>query len=445
VLRSHARDLLAVAKAAAGNPYHHQRAAVALQFAESVLTDHHGSDVGIACQMGAPWTTKGSGQAKGKGKGQGKETYDQKTNRLQMEFDYLQQVCAGHLSSGEWWQGGKDGKSKGTDFGKGRKGKGKDARDPRGQPPKELRARSRSQSHDRPKGVRKRSKSRDRSNSTGTKGRSRSLTNKKKEKEKAKEEQSAKTKEQRDAANAARPTQLCPACYHEGTYASSKKCRSCKVPFASPSDATTVAPNPAQPTPTPSPVGAAAVQALQLFCKAQDWANGVPSFAEVTKKAPPPPPPPPLPPTPPAPPAPAHTSLAAGDAEKVAQAAKQLSALRTERAAAVAQRAVFSTTPAIVATFTAHLAALDAQIAKILEERQQALEPHQLGLVIGQRQLELSAAMKATADAKEAAKARAVAFDDYAAKVNADFTANVAALVEAQKNAAEGLTAERTR
>jgi hypothetical protein len=73
-----------------------------------------------------------------------------------------------------------------------------------------------------------------------------------------------------------------------------------------------------------------------------------------------------------------------------------------------------------------------------------ALEPHQLGEVIGQRQLELSAAMKATAMAKDSAHTRVAEFDTYASKINEDFKTKVAALVAAQTAAASGFADERT-
>jgi len=121
VLRSHARDLLAAAKATAGNTNHQQRAAIALQLAQSVLTDHHGSDIGSACQMGAYTKGKGLGNAKGKGK----ESYDQKTQRLNQELEYLQQVCNGHIGAGEWWNEPQPRRPKGKGKSKGKKGKGK--------------------------------------------------------------------------------------------------------------------------------------------------------------------------------------------------------------------------------------------------------------------------------------------------------------------------------
>ena len=72
-----------------------------------------------------------------------------------------------------------------------------------------------------------------------------------------------------------------------------------------------------------------------------------------------------------------------------------------------------------------------------------ALAPHQLGQVIGQRQLEVSAATKRRTDAEEKYKTRAADFDKYVTTVEEDFAHTLKALTDAHQAAADGFIAER--
>ena len=277
-------------------------------------------------------------------------------------------------------------------------------------------------------------------------------------------------KEQRDAGRAAqgpRETQICLNCTFKGTYATSKRCLVCTIPFAVSNSAAPASPPPsatpaAPPPPVLSPAGDAAVQALTQI-KADSAARLV-TFAQVTAApivrspapapallpacpavataapagapaaAPPPPPPPP----PGTPPAAAQLALSPDMVE-----AKQLLALRAEHSKTVAQKAAFADAPAVLTALSARATELDLQITALLAKRQLAMEPHQIAAVLSQRQLELGQATKAAADLDVAANGRMATFDKQAHSINDGFIADVKAILAAQEAAKMGFVAER--
>ena len=405
---------------------------------------------------------------KGKGKGKGKsESYDEKSARLAAEVEYLQQVQAGHLGSSQWWPGS-GAKSSGKGHAHQGKGSGKQGQWQR-QPHDNRQSRRRNRSRSMSRGRSTTPKSGKRGSTPRTKSRSRSASVRRKDKAKkdqddAAEERKRKAEEkkkqrqvERDARNGGpRPTKPCPNCLSEITYATSKRCFECKEPFLPDAVAATAAPNPpAAAAQLATPTGEAAVQYLQSATKAMDKVKTL-SFAEVAQK--------------PAAPAPAAAAAAsasppaaanpatgsptadaqatvidvdAADAEAAAAAAKQLVSLRAQRATSESQRIAYVGTPHLQQAFASHVTDLDTQIAKIVGARQAALAPHQLGHIVGQRQLEVSVAMREASETKEKTIVRLKSFDDYVKQVSDDFAIRMQALVDAQKAAADGFTAER--
>ena len=437
---------------AAGIRRYHTRAVKALSVASETLSGHHGSQVPLAvvsaCTMG------------GKGKGKGKETADAKTARLATEIDscyahanYLESLQSRHWTKGE----PKGGKSSGK--GGKKQGKGKETAGRAGSIPKrsaadessKRRKNARSKSRDR-----QRSPSRNRSPSRGRKAsrsksqvRSRSSSSKRSSscrrsdstdfhdsaaaKKKAKQADKKRQKEQlKDGQK--RETRLCVNCYFDGTYASSAKCFQCKRVFSSPcSPAESAAPTPVVLT---TPVGTQAMGTLKQLGKA---VSRVATFAEVTAKSQSN-----SSSSSPAvqPSAPVEVSVDPA-AANTAVDAKQLTELRAAREVADAQRLQFLSVPTVVTALTAHVADLDSQISRILDARQSALAPHQLGQLVGQRQLEQSAALRTVEVAEQAHSSRLKEFDDYSTKIDNDFAEKLEALQAAKAAAATGLASER--
>ena len=387
---------------------------------------------------------------KGKSKGKGRESYDQKSQRLEQEIAYLHRVQEGHLGSGEWWPD--DRAARKSDSGKG-KGRGKGSRRDRSQ----SRNRSRSKSRGRSTTPRRpRSKSADKPrNRSSSRQRSASAKRKQKEEEhkkeqaaKREEKQKQKEKEKEQRAGAPRQTKLCTACYFDATYATSRRCYKCKTPFSDAAAAPLAQATPTQ-QPATTPTGEAAVAALQKFGKAQEATKTL-SFADAVNSSPPA-----------APSAPKSTPAAAkpdqasstpqhmvvdlteSDAKATEDLAKQLISLKAQRTTADAQRTAFADVPHLQAAFTQHVQELDKKILAITASRQMALAPHQLGQVIAQRQFEVADALRRKTDADEKAVSRLADFDKYVETVETDFKAKLKALTDAHQAATEGFVAER--
>ena len=113
--------------------------------------------------------------------------------------------------------------------------------------------------------------------------------------------------------------------------------------------------------------------------------------------------------------------------------AKKLVSLQAQRTTAEAQRIAFANVDHLQAAFEQHVETLDSEILAITASRQSALPPHQLGQVIGQKQLEVADALKRKTDAEEKATNRLAKFDEYVKVVSDDFAAKMQALTEAQR------------
>ena len=489
--RSQARKLVAVARGADGSWSQQQRAGAALSAAGSRLRDHHGS---TESDMSWKWTTPARNNpcemGKG-GNGKGQETHDQKTARLDQEFEYLQRVRNNHLSNGEDYAPAYDkgGKSKGKGKYQETKGKGKDKSSSSGSSSssswrddqevqrlrkenKELKEKNRSRSptpRSRKGGrsgkdrVKTKSKDRSRSRSSSSTGSSHSnqgLTAQQKEERKAakkirrqEERRQRLEKKEVDPTAEPRPTIMCTSCTFEGTYANSKRCYLCKEPF----NPTEVAPS-AQAAIAPAPESAAYTACLQNLqsCTSAAAARTA-SYAEVAKKSvafaantaglPPPPPPPALKPAAPTsaaataePPTPTPNDPAAIAEED----AKSLTNLRVKRAAADSQRIAFAGSKIMIDALTLHVQELDTQIQELLQKRHQELQPHQVGLLLSQRQHELNMALRKVADVDKSAKDKVAANEAKEVEIAQGYDKEIEALNAAKSTALQTMLAERT-
>ena len=111
--------------------------------------------------------------------------------------------------------------------------------------------------------------------------------------------------------------------------------------------------------------------------------------------------------------------------------ARKLTTLRAQKAKYDAQCAEFHAAPTVQAAIAALSKGLDQQIADLLEKQQGELEPHQLGLVLSQRQRELSEAMQRTAEWETAAAAKLDEHDQRATSIANDFALAVQAALDA--------------
>ena len=426
------------------------------------------------------------------GNGKGQETHDQKTARLDQEFEYLQRVRNNHLSNGEDYAPAYDkgGKSKGKGKYQETKGKGKDKSSSSGSSSsssswrddqevqrlrkenKELKEKNRSRSptpRSRKGGrsgkdrVKTKSKDRSRSRSSSSTGSSHSnqgLTAQQKEERKAakkirrqEERRQRLEKKEVDPTAEPRPTIMCTSCTFEGTYANSKRCYLCKEPF----NPTEVAPS-AQAAIAPAPESAAYTACLQNLqsCTSAAAARTA-SYAEVTKKSvafaantaglPPPPPPPALKPAAPTsaaataePPTPTPNDPAAIAEED----AKSLTNLRVKRAAADSQRIAFAGSKIMIDALTLHVQELDTQIQELLQKRHQELQPHQVGLLLSQRQHELNMALRKVADVDKSAKDKVAANEAKEVEIAQGYDKEIEALNAAKSTALQTMLAERT-
>ena len=417
----------------------------------------------------------------GKGtKGKGKESFDQKTERLDAEIAraaevqdqegllHLWSVREGHMNS-NWWRTNHQQETYGKGKGKGKgktesakvialqteikelKDKGKksalqtiNGRKGRGRSPTPTNNGQRSASRG---SSRASSRTSSRGSSKGSKGSVQSKTKQRAARNAAKKEKKRLLKEaDKDAPRAPsepRPTRVCPACFDQTTYANSVKCVVCKVPFSAPIDLAQLAAVAAAPTPT---AAEAASRATLKSCQ-DAAASRIASYAETAKKAvtfaaaqPPPPPPPP----PTAAPA-AATSVDLSDADKAlaTKEAAELTSLQTRKQSAEASRATFADDPSMTAALATHIAVLDVAIKSIMDKRQQELQPHQVSIVLSQRQHELTVAlMKVTQLEKTTLDGKAAA-EKAAKDVHDGYDKEITAMQEAQKAADLAFTTQQ--
>jgi hypothetical protein len=185
-----------------------------------------------------------------------------------------------------------------------------------------------------------------------------------------------------------------------------------------------------------TPVGTQAVGTLKQLGKA---VSKVPTFAEASAKSgsssssn-----------SPAAQPSPTVEVSVDPNASNAAADAKQLTELRAAREIAEAQRLQFLNVPSVSSALITHITDLDSQITRILDARQSALAPHQLGQLVGQRQLEQSAALRTVELAEKAHSSKLKEFDEYSAKIDSEFAEKLTALQDAKATAATGLASER--
>ena len=421
----------------------------------------------------------------GKGcKGKGKETFEQKTQRLDWEISNaaalqdqeglinLWSVREGHINS-NWRQPDNHyyadpSKGKGKGKGKGKMGKtqsesakvqalrteiknlkiqnaGEDPADKRG------RASSRGSSRASPSS---------RGSSNGSKGSAVKGKTKvkltkaqraKRNEEKKEKKKLAKPKELQDGTpppppphGEPRPTRVCPACYDQRTYASSVKCWNCKEPFTTPVGMAAPTPTPAAPTPTAAEEAArATLKSCQVAA-----ASRVASYAETAKKAVTfaaavPPPPPPAPPLVAALAAPTSASLSAADTATVAKETAELLALQTRKQSAEASRATFADDPTMTTALATHIAVLEQAIKIIMDKRQQELQPHQVSMVLSQRQHELTMAIMKVSQLEKSVLEGTEAAQKAAKEVHDGYDKEITAMQDAQKAAHLAFTTEQ--
>jgi len=201
---------------------------------------------------------------------------------------------------------------------------------------------------------------------------------------------------------------------------------------------------------TPSAAETAAVSTLQTLQQAA--AARYTAFTAAVKHKvsfvaggadPPPPPPPPAMMATPA----TTTAAVPMDTDTAAAAlaaSRMLAARRTQRAQLESQRAALTDFPELQMAYDTQLTLLDTQLHDLLEAQQGALEPHQLGLLVAQRQKETSEARRAATNLEAAATAQLVAHDTRTAAVNKDYEQAVRDAIQAQEAATKAMAEERT-
>ena len=412
----------------------------------------------------------------GKGcKGKGKESFEQKSQRLDAEIAQaaavqdqegllkLWSVKEGHMNS-NWsnWRNYDDQQQRNSDYYSKGKGKGKGRMQTESAKIHALRseikglkesARSRSptvKSGQRGRSTSKgsgkaSSKTSSRGSSKGSKGSVKSKSKSKLTKEeratrnRLKKEKKLSKKE--DAATPGapsepRPTRVCPACFDQTTYVGSVKCFHCKTPFTAPIEL--VPPSVAPCTPTPTAAEAASRATLKSCQDAA--ASRIASYADTAKKAvtfaaapPPPPPPSPPPALALAPPSPVDPT----DAEKVlaAEETAKLTSLQARKQAADASRVTFADDPSMMTALDAHVAILEAALKAIMDKRQKELQPHQVSIVLSQRQHELTVALMKVTHLEKTSQEGEAAAVKAAKEVHEGYNKEIAAMQEAQKAA----------
>ena len=429
---------------------------------------------------------KGKGGGKGKGKERPGEGFDEKTKRLAKEVSqatadqnaeglaYLWKVQDKHLNSSEWWPSTKGkGKDKGA-------GKGKFASETAKvlalrSEVKALKAEANKKGKDKAKDKQTRGRSPSagsaRSSSAGSNASAASTKSARAASRQEKRERKAKKKDEdkkalanADGSQDPRPTRLCAACLHAGTWASSTKCHKCKKPFAACSavvpQVMLAASDSAAPPPS-SPACDAAMATLQQLgtaAKARE-ASYLGAAQKATKsvtvvapgEATPPPPPPPPPPSSQtsaltsangATATPAAVNLATEDSKDADASATELATLRTKREKLQGQLADYVGID-LEAAMRSHATALDAQIEKLMAKRQQALEPHQLQELISLHRAELCTAMQVEAAAEASTKSRLEGFDKRAAEADQAYRTDIENLLEAHAASQKLLLEER--
>ena len=464
--RASARTLLAVHKAALGSHAHADKAAAAVNAAARLLDGHHGSASGISAACMAP-PAKGAGKgAKGAGKGSGKgsETWEQKTSRLQCEVSeaavagldltYLNTTLQRHLTSTKLWTSG-----------------GQPAAKAKVEP--KPKAGSFAATNQANKNLHQSQKQLEEAAQLAIKARDEAAAASA-QRAQFNADRNLKKKEERDAkrlADGPRPTQLCTECAYAGTYATSMKCHSCQEPFVAPR-----VPAPVAAKPLAGASAAAASSTENLFraslkeLQARPYAivvtNGVPKAT-----APPPAPPAPAasganlaaavsPPapgvaspslSPPAPAplvapavaspgaAPASAPVADADLEE----ARQLTALRAKKVEADIQMVAFKEVPAVLAALVKRAADLQLEISALMVKRQLALPPHQLGVLLGQRRMDLSTAQEKFAVLDKASHSQLCDHDTSALEIDTGFAQEIIRVTEAKKLAVDCFAAKR--
>jgi hypothetical protein len=123
---------------------------------------------------------------------------------------------------------------------------------------------------------------------------------------------------------------------------------------------------------------------------------------------------------------------------------KKLIDLKKKRATFEGQLAALEEDEQILhAAYTGRIADLDLQIKVLLEARQQELAPHQLGLILAERQHELSQAQKILAEARSKHTAMLDAFDEKTEKIDKQYVEQAAVLEKARAAAASAFSLER--
>ena len=380
-----------------------------------------------------------------------------------------------HARTGEWWDTAytpKENSGKGKAKGKAKgKGKGKDGQQERSR--RRSRSSSRPRSKSRGKSIDKdkdadkvKSKNRKRSKSRGRSSSRRrdksadakqsddpdfqpSAAQRRKDKKAAKLEEKKKEREQRGAQERERAP-MCTHCYYEATYATSTKCFRCKTPFA---HAAAAKPAPAPPAAAPA-VQSPALDAVKGTLKLLEASLAVKKevkFAPASAKPPPPPPPAAATPAKPVAAAPVEgaaeatpVSMDTDDDTTGDITATKLADLRKKKAHFSTQVTAYADEPALLAVFRGRVDEMDTQIKVLLNARQLELAPHQLGLVLSQRQHELSLAQKSATDIEAKNTGELDAFDKRIEEVALQFKNQAAALETARVAADTAFKEERT-
>ena len=431
--RASARTLLAVHKAALGSHAHADRAAAAVDAAARLLDGHHGSASGLC--MAPPG--KGSAKGGGKGSASNTETWEQKHTRLKKEITeaakqgddltFLNKIFQAHLISTR------------LTFTKPQ---------PKVVAPKP-KAGSFSATNKAKETVQQSQKQLDEAARIAAKARDDHAASVA-ERNRLSSERSAKAKADKEAlrlTGVPRETQICPLCTYTHTYASSAKCHHCKVAFLAPR---VPAPQAAAPPPKAAAVAVSPLEEAALATLSVLQSRTFAVVAAGTQPGPPAPAPPPavlpvLPgAAPPAVPPPPTPSVA--DAEQAADfaEAKLLMALRAKKLEAEKQRDIFKDSPDVHGALQRRATELEAEVSALLAKRQLAMAPHQLGVVLGQRQLSLSTAQQHFATRDAAAKVQVEAFDLKAKEIDAGFLQEIVRVTEAQKAQRDGFAAQRT-
>ena len=102
------------------------------------------------------------------------------------------------------------------------------------------------------------------------------------------------------------------------------------------------------------------------------------------------------------------------DADKAAdlEAARKITSLRAKRTAVEDQRKAFKDDAEVCAAVEKLVASLTKEIDELFAKRQQALPLHQIGVIVGQKQLELSGAQQRFTKVEEDSTAEIKSFED---------------------------------